>query len=208
MLSLATIVSFFGTSLLIAAAPGPDTLFILTQSLAYGPKVGILVSLGNVCALLVPTAATALGLGALITASPAAYGALKYVGAFYLLYLGIKSLLKKPAAEVDASAKPAEPSVGLALRGAIVSITNPHVSALFLAFIPQFINAEAGHVGAQVVQLGLLHMLSAFSVFVVIALASGLVRQKIAEKPQILRYIDRVTGVVFIGLALRLVLGA
>ena len=206
MLSLATIISFFGTSLLVAAAPGPDVLFILTQSLTYGRKAGILISLGNVTALLVPTAAAAFGLTTLISTSPTAYAALKYIGAAYLLYLAYKAFTKTTVQEVESLDTPVVKKRSLALRGAIVSITNPHVTALFLAFIPQFINAQEGNIALQVVQLGLLHMVSAFTVFVAIAFASDFVRQKISESPAILRNVDRVAGVVFLGLSLRLIL--
>ena len=204
MLSLNTIVSFFGASLLLAVAPGPDILFVLTQSLAYGRKAGVWVAIGNVGGLIFHTAAVALGLGALISASPMTYNAVKYIGASYLVYLAFKAFQKKPADDLDASAIPEVSNTSLFWRGAIISITNPHVTVLFVAFLPQFVEASRGQVPLQLASLGLIFMVAALIVFLAVALASGLVRQKIAESPSMLSKIDRVAGVVFLGLAIKL----
>ena len=181
-------------------------LFVLTQSLAYGKKAGVWVAVGNVAGLLFHTAAVAMGLGALILASPRAYDAIKYLGASYLVYLAFVSFRKKESGTVASDAAPEVSTASLFVRGAIVSITNPHVTVLFVAFLPQFVVADRGQVPLQVVSLGLLFMLAALIVFVAVALASGLVRQKIAESPSTLSKIDRVAGVVYLGLALKLFL--
>ena len=208
MLTLSTAISFFGASILLAVAPGPDILFVLTQSLTNGRKAGLWVALGNVGGLIFHTAAVALGLGALISTSPMAYNTLKYLGAAYLVYLGIKAIRKHAGGELASVHKTDEVSNwDLFIRGAIVSITNPHVTVLFVAFLPQFIEVDRGMVPLQVVSLGLIFMVAALMVFAAVALASGLVRQKIVESPSMLANIDRVAGVVFIGLAIKLFLG-
>jgi threonine/homoserine/homoserine lactone efflux protein len=206
MLSLNTIVSFFGIALLMAAAPGPEIIFILAQSLAYGRKVGLIVALGNISALVVPTAATALGLGSLIVASPTAFNALKYIGALYLAYLGTKAFLTatdhEPAELPDAEA----PTGSLALRGAILGLTNPQTMTFFLAFLPQFVDVNAGDIALQIASLGVLNMVASYVVFATVALTSGFVRHQIARSPSTLRFIDRTAAVVLVGLALRLVI--
>lgn len=208
MLSLSTVISFFTASLLLAVAPGPDILFVLTQSLTNGRKAGLWVAFGNVAGLVFHTAAVAAGLGVLIANSPTAYNTLKYIGASYLIYLGIKAIRKGGGAGLESGHAVDEVSTGdLFVRGAIVSITNPHVTVLFLAFLPQFIEPARGMVPLQVVSLGVIFMVAAMMVFSAVAMASALVRQKIVETPSLFKNIDRVAGVVFIGLGIKLFVG-
>ena len=208
VLTLSTMISFFGASILLAAAPGPDIMFVLTQSLAYGKKAGLWAAFGNVCGVSFHIAAVALGLGALIANSPTAFSCVKYLGAAYLVYLAIKSLRKKEGDETPRdTGKSAVTERKFFLQGVMVSMLNPHVTVLFIAFLPQFVEARNGHVALQVVSLGLLFMLAALIVFSTVAIGSGMVRQKIDRSPSTLSNINRFASLVFVGLAVRLVFG-
>ena len=207
VLTLSTVLSFFGASLLLAAAPGPDVIFVLTQSLSYGRKAGMWVVLGNVAGVTFHIAAVALGLGALIANSPPTYNAIKYVGACYLLFLAYKTFQNKDAPDLDSSAQSAVSELKFFVQGATVSILNPHVTVLFIAFLPQFVDVRRGQVPLQFVSLGVLFMIAALIVFSSVAISSSFVREKIERSPSIFMYINRAACAVFVVFAIRLFLG-
>lgn len=201
----ATLLTFTLTSALLALVPGPDNLFVLTQSALQGRRAGILITLGLCTGLIVHTTAVALGLAALFAASQIAYTVVTLLGAAYLLYLAWQAY--------KASRVSGEPTQGNGLsgrhyyvRGIIMNLSNPKVVIFFLAFLPQFIDPEAGKVSLQLFALGLIFIATTILVFGTIALLSSSLSALLRENPAIRRWMERITCVLFTGLALRLLL--
>ncbi|AUL48893.1 threonine transporter RhtB [Bordetella trematum] len=204
MLPLDTLTAFFGIAVLLALTPGPDNLFVLMQSALWGRRAGFLVVLGLCTGLLGHTAAVAVGLAAVFAASPLAFHALKIAGAAYLLYLAWQ-VLRAPVGEGGANRVPALSSAALYRRGIIMNLTNPKVLLFFFAFLPQFTQPSAGPLAGQIIELGAVFMLATLLIFGAIAFFSGAFGQMLQRSARAQRWLNRLAGVVFIGLALRLV---
>jgi len=206
-----TLLSFFGVSVLLALAPGPDNLFVLMQSAAHGRRAGMAVVLGLCTGLIGHTLAVAVGLAALIAASSLAFALLKLVGAAYLLYLAWGAWRAAPDATTPDTPAPdtttAAPRLSaLYRRGIIMNLTNPKVSLFFLAFLPQFVSLAHGSPTLQIITLGAVFMLAALAVFGGIAFFCGLFGERLAASLPARRWLNRCASVVFAGLALRLAL--
>jgi len=205
-IAMDTAVAFFGAAALLALSPGPDNLFVLMQSAMRGRAAGLMVVLGLCTGLMVHTAAVALGLASLFATSALAFNLLKAVGALYLLWLAWKAWTAPPT-EVSAGGGDAAPRLRqLYGRGIVMNVTNPKVSIFCLAFLPQFVVADRGHVGQQVLALGALFMLATLLVFGAIALGAGALRQWLLHSTRGQVAINRIAALVFAGLALRLAL--
>lgn len=203
MLDLATVLSFLIASTLLALVPGPDNIFVLTQSVVHGKSAGIVTTFGLCTGVMVHTLAVAFGVAAIFQASAVAFSLLKYVGAAYLLYLAWKSFRAK--GQVLESGETARlPLRRLYVRGIIMNVTNPKVSIFFLAFMPQFADPARGSMTLQFLQLGGLFILSALVVFISFALLAGLVGQCLTRSPKAQTVMNKVAGVVFCGLALKI----
>jgi threonine/homoserine/homoserine lactone efflux protein len=137
MIPLDILSVFFAASFLLALAPGPDNLFVLTQAAIRGWRAGLAITAGLCTGLLVHTAAVAFGVAAIVQASTIAFAGLKLIGAAYLLYLAWQAF-HAPAESLELTTGPAVPLFPLYCRGIIMNITNPKVSIFFLAFLPQF----------------------------------------------------------------------
>ena len=200
------LLSFFGLSLLLGLSPGPDNLFVLMQSATQGRRAGLLVTLGLCTGLLGHTAAVALGLAALLAASPAAFGALKLAGAAYLLYLAWGAWHAPAAVQAEGSAAPVARSSGWRLygRGVVMNLSNPKVAIFFLALLPQFVQADAGPVHWQIVQLGALFMLATLLVFGGFAWVAAWLGGLLRGSARAQRWLNRTAAAVFAGLAARL----
>lgn len=206
MLPIDTSFAFFGISILLALAPGPDNLFVLLHAAVYGRRAGMLVVLGLCSGLLLHTAGVILGLAALFAASTTAYTVLKLCGAAYLVYLAwhafqapIGTQNTEPRAPTNARATYA--------RGFLMNISNPKVVIFFLAFLPQFVQPKLGHVGLQMAYLGLLFILATLLTFGTIAVFSGKFGTMLKRSPGIERIMNRTAAGIFVGLALQLALG-
>ncbi len=223
MPSVQTLVAFFGVAVLLALTPGPDNIFVLVQSAQRGWRAGMAVVLGLCAGLVVHTAAVALGLAAVFAASALAFTVLKFCGAAYLAWLAWHSLRAKEegveAATVvagatvpDAPGSPAVRSVALAppgmarmvRRGMLMNLTNPKVLVFFLAFLPQFADPARGSVALQLMVLGVVFMVATLLVFGAIACFSGAFGALLQRSARAQRLLNRVAGLVFLGLALRL----
>ena len=203
MIPIETIAVFTAASIALALAPGPDNIFVLTQSALYGRKAGILVTLGLCTGLLVHTAAVALGVAAIFQTSEVAFNVLKIVGALYLLYLAWGAF-RAGASNLEGGDEQQLSWRGLYLRGIIMNITNPKVAIFFLAFLPQFANPALGSVTLQIVVFGALFIASALLVFGAVSFFAGFLGEwlKGSDRAQIV--MNRVAGTIFAGLALRL----
>ena len=212
MPSYDTLLAFFGVCVLLALTPGPDNIFVLLQSAQRGWRVGMCVVLGLCLGLCVQTAAVALGLAAVFAASALAFGLLKWCGAAYLAWLAWQSL--RAAASVRQGAASDKPVAASALvpseaarmvgRGVVMNLTNPKVLVFFLAFLPQFADPARGGMARQILVLGVVFMLATFLVFGAIACFSGAFGALLQRSARAQRMLNRVAGLVFLGLAVRL----
>ena len=210
MLSLDTSLTFFAASVMLALVPGPDNVFVLLHSATHGWRSGLLVVLGLCTGLLFHTAAVALGLAALMASSSFAFTALTLLGAVYLLWLAWQSW-NAPVHSSDAT-----PSLDSHVpdsilssrqtysRGVLMNITNPKVAIFFLAFLPQFVVANQGAVGLQILLLGGIFMVATLFTFGAIAFLAGRFGQAFQSSTIAQRSLNRLASLVFCALALRL----
>ncbi len=199
-----SLTTFILASTLLALAPGPDNIFVLTQSALYGRKSGIIITLGLCTGLIVHTSAVALGVAAIFMVSTAAFTTLKLIGAAYLLYLAWHALKAsaQPLSSVSAAELPG--SLALYQRGIVMNLSNPKVAIFFLAFLPQFTNPGADNMTLQLFMLGIIFILVALVMFSAIACLAGLIAElfKRSVKAQVI--LNRISALVFAGLAIRL----
>ena len=154
MPSLSTYAVFVATCLALLAIPGPAVLYIVSRSIDQGRAAGLLSVLGVTTGTLVHIAAAAIGLSSLVLASTVAFSAVRYAGAVYLVFLGVRRLLTRDS-EAVVEARAPRSSRRLYTQGFVVNLLNPKTIVFIFAFIPQFVDVKAGHVGVQIVLLGL-----------------------------------------------------
>lgn len=199
------LVTFAIAVVLLALAPGPDNLFVLTQSALNGAKSGLWVVLGLCSGLVFHSVAVAMGLAALLKASIVAFTLIKFAGVAYLLYLAYQAL-RAPVQALSGEAPKRSP-MALYRRGLIMNITNPKVAIFFLAFFPQFTDPSYGPMLLQIVTLGVIFVIATLLVFGSVALLAGGLSDRMARTPKVQLWMNRVAGVVFIGLAAKIALG-
>lgn len=198
--------AFVLATALLALVPGPDNLFVLTQSALFGRRAGLIITLGLCTGLIVHTLAVVLGVAALFKASPLAFTLLKVAGAAYLLYLAWGTWHAGAATVSSPHAASTPPTLAaLYRRGIIMNLSNPKVALFFLAFLPQFTQADRGALPLQLLWLGLLFILVAWVIFSLIALAAARIARRLRDSPGTQSLLHRLAALVFIGLALRLV---
>ena len=203
MIPIETLVTFFLASVLLGLAPGPDNIFVLTQSALRGRTAGLLVTLGLCTGLVVHTTAVAFGVAVIFQASAVAFTALKLFGAGYLLYLAWHAF-RASVAKISAGRENELGYGKLYRRGIIMNVTNPKVSIFFLAFLPQFADPARGSLTLQMLLLGGVFIVSTVLVFGSIALLAGSIGQWLNRSPKTQVVMNRTAGVVFVALALKL----
>lgn len=207
-LTLPQITGFMLAAALITLAPGPDNLSVLSLGLSRGRRAGIGFGLGCALGCFTHTVWATLGVTALIAASETAFTALKFAGAAYLVWLGWQAL-KSPGAKLSAEAGAAADSTPLRTylrRGFVANAINPKVALFFLAFLPQFVSPAGGHAAGQTALLGTLFAAQTVLIFGVIGYYAGAVGGWLRGRPEVGLWLDRATGVLFIGLGIRLAL--
>lgn len=197
---------FFTVSLLINIAPGPDMLYTAARSLSQGTKAGILSALGIFCGCFVHIAAAVFGLSKIIEESVLLFSIIKYAGAAYLIYLGIRSLLSK---KID---NEMDQLVGMShrkifLQGVITNVLNPKVAIFFLSFLPQFIDPASPYLQGQIAFLGLWFAAQGTLVLITVALLAGGFRKMLTHNKTFWNWQQKVTGLILIGLGIRIVFG-
>ncbi|WP_119965482.1 LysE family translocator [Simplicispira lacusdiani] len=208
MPTLETLVAFFGVAVILALTPGPDNIFVLLQSAQRGWRAGLAVVVGLCSGILVHTAAVALGLAAVFAASAVAFTVLKFCGAAYLAYLAWQALRARP--EVVSEQAPATPAGSapspwrMVGRGMVMNLTNPKVLVFFLAFLPQFADPALGSVAPQLMVLGIVFMVATLLMFGAIACFSGVFGTLLQRSARAQTVLNRIAGLVFLGLAVRL----
>lgn len=205
MFDLNTIVMFFTASVLLALAPGPDNLYVMTQSMLKGRTAGLMVTLGLSTGLIGHTSAVALGVAVLFQTSALAFTILKLTGAAYLVYLAWKAF-SATESTLNVQKGGEVSSWYLYRRGVIMNITNPKVSIFFLAFLPQFSNPSKGSLPLQLALLGGMFIISTLVVFSSIAYLAGIIGRWFLKSKRAEKILNRVAGTVFVALAIKLAL--
>ena len=207
MLPLDTVLTFFVTALMLALAPGPDIIFVLTQSALYGMRAGVATTLGLISGLCFHTTIVAVGVAGIFMTSPLAFTLLTVVGAAYLLYLAWLSF-RAGASMAHLQESRFLGYWGLYRRGVIMNITNPKVTLFFLAFLPQFADPARGGLTAQIIALGALFQLATLLVFGCVSLLAGRVAGRFNSSVKGQLFLNRAAGCVFTGLAVMLLVSS
>ena len=194
---------FVAASWALIIAPGPDMIYVITRGVSQGRKAGLLSALGVTLGILVHTLVAAFGLAMLLHTSSVAFWVVKYVGAAYLIYLGLKALKHKSSFILVEDAKPMD-SRSIFWQGMFSNVLNPKVALFFLAFLPQFVSQESGYVPLQMGALGLIFALFGVIFLTALALFAGGIGSWLACRQGLAGLIRWLTGVVMIGLGLRL----
>jgi len=200
-----SIIVFFLASVVLGIAPGPDNIFVLAQSALHGPRAGLTVTIGLCTGLLVHTLAVTLGVAAVFQSSEWAFNALKLIGAAYLLYLAWHAF-NASADRLKLKESGIAGSWQLYRLGIIMNVTNPKVSIFFLAFLPQFTDPSRGYLWTQMILLGLVFIIATILVFGSVSLLAGKLGGWLADSTRARRILNGAAGLVFAGLAVRLIL--
>jgi threonine/homoserine/homoserine lactone efflux protein len=194
--------TFLFAAFMLNIAPGPDMLYVIGRSLGQGRKAGIVSALGIFVGCWVHILAAAFGIAALLRSSPVAFNVVRYAGAAYLVYLGIKMIVQRSNL---AQQQPKPASLASIFRqGVVTNVLNPKVALFFLAFLPQFIDAHRGSVVWQILMLGLIFNVSGTAVNLGVAYAGGTLGELLRRNARFARMQQWFTGLVFIGLGARL----
>lgn len=196
---------FMAAALLLAATPGPGIFYVLTRTLAGGRREGVLSSFGTFLGGLIHVIAAALGLSALLVASATAFSVVKYLGALYLLWMGI-TMIRTRNAEFD-EGEPAVPSLYVFRQGVLTEALNPKTALFFLSFLPQFVNPRLGYVVTQFLTLGFVSVaLNTLADLVVVSAAAPLGR-RLRSSVRFRRNQRVASGIGMIGLSAFVALG-
>lgn len=199
--------AFVIAGILLNITPGADTMFILGRSVAQGKKAGILSALGISTGALVHCLFAALGLSIILAKSAVAFETIKYLGAAYLVFLGIKSLIT--SSKVSFNTERMEQQINyrkLYVSGIITDVLNPKVALFFLAFLPQFIEPEYANSPLPFLLLGVTFLTTGTIWCLIVAIFASKLSERIRRNPKIKVWLDRITGGVFVGLGIKLAL--
>ncbi|NNG04943.1 MAG: LysE family translocator [Inquilinus sp.] len=206
MFDPSTLALFLVAVTVLMVTPGPDLLFITANGIAQGPRAGAVSALGVGAGAIVHTFAAALGISALVLASPVAFDLVRYAGAAYLVWLGIQAI-RDPAMLDLRVAAARRRSLWAVFRGGLAcNVLNPKVAVFFIAFLPQFADPAQGSLALQMVVLGLILTIVATGWNTAVGLSSGGIGRYLARRPRVARLQAWISGLIFIALAVRLVL--
>lgn len=203
-MELSLYLSFCLAALLMALMPGPDNIFVLTESIAKGAKNGVLISLGLNLGVLVHTLAAATGVSLILKQSELAFTIVQYAGAAYLLYLAYASA-KEKVEQFDSKESSVKGNFKLVRTGFIMNVMNPKVSLFFIAFLPQFVRPEKGAVVYQMVLMGISFMVIGFLTFSSFAILANQLRKPLSSL-SFLKGVKWVKVVVLVSLAVLLLI--
>ena len=199
------LILFLTASLALIVAPGPDNILVLTRGIAQGRGAALVSAAGASMGLVVHLAFAVIGLSALLQQSATAYSVVKYAGAAYLIYLGIKTLWDREGFAVSGEVVPARLS-SIFFQAVASNVLNPKVALFFLAFLPQFANPAGGGAAPQLLALGLTFALLTWMTFSALGYFSGSLGNWLTSRPKLADGLRWLTGGVLIGLGLRLAL--
>jgi len=201
----ATLITYVAVVLGFVFIPGPATILTVARATSSGVRVGIATGAGIAAGDLIHTIMAIVGISAIIAASAVLFSIIKYLGAAYLVYLGIRAILDKSA--VDLGTKGLPLSAKKAFRQAILAeVLNPKTALFFLAFLPQFVRLENGSVVLQLMTLGIVFVLLGLVSTVVFALGAGRIGLLLRRNPTVLKWQGKVVGGIYCALGTRLAL--
>lgn len=201
LISHTSLLLFVTGAAILLVIPGPAVTFVVSRSVGYGRAAGLVSVLGITTGTLCHSAAAALGISALLASSAVAFQSVKYVGAAYLIYLGLKTLLRGDA-QVGETAGKETSLFRLYRQGLVVNLLNPKTALFFLAFLPQFVDPARGHVSAQIFTLGAFFALMGCCSDSVYALIAGTVAERIRRNLRLRRAQRNISGGALIALGL------
>lgn len=204
MLGIHELWLFIISALLLNVTPGPDTAYIIGRSLQLGWRGGAAAALGIGAGCLVHVSAAAIGLSALLAASSAAFSLVKWVGAAYLCFIGVKMLLSRQSVPVAAAVSGAVGLCQVFLQGALTNALNPKVALFFLAFLPQFVAADSPHKAAAFALLGLIFVFNGTLWCLGVAAFAASAAGRIRQSGRALVWINRSLGGLFVYLGVRI----
>jgi threonine/homoserine/homoserine lactone efflux protein len=205
MLGIHELWLFIISGLLLNVTPGPDTAYIIGRSVQLGWRGGAAAALGISAGCLVHVFAAAIGLSALLAASSAAFTLVKWVGAAYLCFMGVKMSLSRPQARGDDAVAPSG-AISLRqvfLQGALTNVLNPKVALFFLAFLPQFVTADSPHKAVAFLLLGLIFIFNGTLWCLGVAAFAASAAGRIRQSGRALAWINRALGGLFVYLGVR-----
>ena len=195
---------YVAASLALIATPGQDMLYVVSRSLAQGRLAGVASALGVCLGILVHTALAALGVGAVLRASPELFLALKLGGAAYLAWLGLRLLLAPAKAGIAAAATRRASLASLVWQGVVSNVSNPKIVLFFVAFLPQFVDPASSHATRDLAFLGVLYAALALPVKSAVGLAAGAFSERILRSPAAFAWMNRASGAILIALGAKL----
>lgn len=197
--------TFVAASVLLAFVPGPDLLFVLTESMLRGRRAGLVATMGLCTGLVVHVGAVALGVAALVQASPMAFAGLRYAGAAYLVYLAWRAF-RAAATPLSPDEVAQAPLRAIYARAVTMNVTNPKVAIFFLAFLPQFADVEWGSLTGQMLILGAMFMICSLVCFAVVTWLATWIGGWVRRQPERQAGLNRMASFVFVALAAKLAL--
>lgn len=203
MIEPAKFTLFIAVSWALIVAPGPDMFYVITHGITYGRRAGILSAVGVICGVLIHTTAAALGVTLILQTSAFAFVVVKYLGAIYLFYLGIKTWHDKSTFRLQTSTFGVLPQAFF-WRGMLSNVLNPKIAVFFLAFLPQFIEKGSSQAPLQIVILGLTFASFGLCFLTAIGFSAGAIGGWLTRRPNIAQFLQRLAGGILIGLGVRL----
>ena len=208
MISTNDFLLFAFASLILNVTPGNDMLYVATRSTSQGVKAGIVSALGIAGGCIVHLVAAVIGLSAIIANSAIAFDIIKYAGAAYLIWLGIRSFLSRQNKFSVQNTLEKTTLSKLFWQGVFTNVLNPKVALFFLAFLPQFIHPENGNTGLQILFLGLWFNFSGTIVNIVVAMLFGKLGNWLADKQAFIKWQNKITGLLLVGLGIKVALSS
>lgn len=198
---------FIIACILLAITPGPDTTLVFAQTLRHGVRGGLIASLGVITGCLVHVTAASVGLSAILAASAHAFNVVKWLGAAYLAFIGVRTIIAAGRASAAAAAQPeALRTSSVFWTGFLTNVLNPKVAVFFLAFLPQFVSADAAYAPLGFAMLGLIFIVVGFVWLVVLAFVAARSAAALGGRGRLKVWLERALGAAFIALAAKLAL--
>jgi threonine/homoserine/homoserine lactone efflux protein len=205
MIEPATFIAYVAIVLGFVFLPGPATLLTIARATTSGTRVGVATGAGVAAGDVIHTFMAIVGLSAIIAASALLFSLIKYAGAAYLIYLGLRAIFEKTPQDLKARALPI--TAGKAFRQAVLTeLLNPKTALFFLAFLPQFVHPENGMVWLQLTQLGLIFVLLGLLSTVVFAVGAAGLGRFLRRNPTVLKWQGKIVGGIYCALGIRLAL--
>ncbi|HMG66835.1 MAG TPA: LysE family translocator [Chitinophagaceae bacterium] len=196
---------FLSVSILINLSPGPDMIYTMARSLAQGTRAGIYSALGISTGCLVHISAAVFGLSKILEESVLLFSIIKFAGAGYLVYLGIRSFFKRKSAKTEIEPLSFLPNRRIFFQGMLTNILNPKVAIFFLSFLPQFIDPQSAHLKEQISILGLWFDIQGTLILVIVAALTGHFKNILQKNKGFWRWQEKISGLILFGLGIKMI---